>query len=375
MSIIKRIKNAAQFYVTDFIRESKKERRIMAGIASPKPSISYMGWTGHNNLGDELLYEAHVALFPDFNVVPFRKSALATAYRTVSRRPAYVAGFLGGGTLINQSDSWLQRIAYLQAMGLPIYCLGTGVTEDTFRAGHEHTSMQEWVKVLATFVFAGIRGPYSKKMLEAAHFTNFTVTGDTALALAPATFSSRRPGKVVGFNYGLVKENQIWGDTDTYTQNVAATIKQLIARGYAVTLLPVWDRDIVSNKHLLELVNDKSCTMKLAFESHAAYQAELQKCDLFIGQKLHATIMACMERIPSIMVEYNPKCRDFMASVAMESYVIKTSECTPDTMLKTIRRLENNYSTIQKTLDKHIGHYRTLQYETAQRISSDLLTH
>jgi polysaccharide pyruvyl transferase WcaK-like protein len=373
MPIAKRIKNAAQFYAADFIRESKKERQIVAGIVSAKPSISYMGWTGHNNLGDELLYEAHVALFPDFTIVPFRKSAFARAYQTVSRRPVYVAGFLGGGTLINQSDSWLQRIAYLQTMGLPIYCLGTGVTEDTFRAGHERTSMQEWVKVLATFVFAGVRGPYSKKMLEAAHFTGFTVTGDTALALAPAAFTPRRPGKIIGFNYGLVKENQIWGDTDMYTQNVAATIKQLIAKGYTVTLLPVWDRDIASNKRLLEQVNDRNCTMKLAFDSHAAYQAELQQCDIFIGQKLHATIMACMERIPSIMIEYNPKCRDFMASVAMEEYVIKTSECTPAAMLTMIQRLEKNYSTVQTTLDKHITHYRALQYETAQRISKQLL--
>lgn len=368
-----RIKNAAAFYAAEIKREGAKEVAIHRGIASKKPVVAYMGWTGHNNLGDEILYEGHLALFPRLAMVPFRKSKLVATREKAAGKTVYSAGFLGGGTLINQSDSWLKRIDFMQAKHVPIYCLGTGVTESTFRAKHERTSMDEWVKYLNTFKFVGVRGPHSARMLREAGFTDFTVTGDTALALAKPDFTPRKPGKVIGFNYGLVKENIIWGDTDEYTQNIVKTIKVLIKQGYEIHLLPVWDKDIASNKRLLELVDDPKCTMRLAFDSLANYRKELDQCSLFVGQKLHATIMACMERIPSIMIEYNPKCRDFMASVDMEAQVIKTSECTPEALLTKVAQLEKDYQTIQKTLNKHITHYRDLQYKTAQKIEDDLL--
>lgn len=371
--LMNRVGKAAQFYAGEYKRESKKELQVLRGVAGAKPMISYMGWTGHNNLGDEILYDAHVALFPRMNVVPFRRSGLLQTVETVRRKPLYVAGFLGGGTLINQSDSWLKRIAFLQAKQLPIYCLGTGVTESNFRAKHERTTMQEWVAALKTFKFVGIRGPYSAKQLTEAGFADFTVTGDTALALAKPTYAARKNSKVIGLNYGLIKENLIWGDADEYTQNMAALIKRLIAEGYSVKLLPVWDKDIASNRALLKLVDDPKCTMTLAFDTLESYQRELAECRLFIGQKLHATIMACMDRIPSIMIEYNPKCRDFMASVNMEQFVLKTSECTPDIVLATVSKLDQHYDNVQKELDERIMHYRTLQFETAKKIEDELL--
>lgn len=364
---------AAKFYADEIKREGAKEARVLKGMQGPKPMVSYMGWTGHNNLGDEILYDAHVALFPRLNIVPFRKSGLLDAAEKSRRKPLYVAGFLGGGTLINQSDSWLQRIAYLKTKQLPLYCLGTGVTEDDFRAKHENTSMEAWVPVLKTFTFVGIRGPYSARRLKAARFSDFTITGDTALALADEAYTPRSKAKVVGLNYGLIKQNQIWGDADTYTENIVKLVKRLIADGYQVKLLPVWDKDIASNRELLKRIDNPACSLHLAFDSLPAYRAQLAECSFFIGQKLHATIMACMDRIPSIMIEYNPKCRDFMASVDMEDYVLKTSEATPERVLERLNSLDTNYAKVQKTLDKKVIHYRALQYKTAAQIEDDLL--
>ena len=241
--------------------------------------------------------------------------------------------------------------------------------------------MDKWVKTLNTFSFVGIRGPYSERMLKEAGFDNCTITGDTALALARTEFKTLvekdaargTANKVIGFNYGLIKNSQLWGDAATYTHNIVQLIKELINEGYSIKLLPVWDKDIASNRELLRLVDDSRCTMKLAFGTLADYQRELDGCHLFIGQKLHATIMATMERIPSIMIEYNPKCRDYMASVSMEHCVIRTSDCQPENVLKSVTYLEKNYGAVQDILDERIMHYRTLQFKTARRIEDELL--
>ncbi len=353
--------------------EVKKERDILNALSANKPLVSYIGWTGHNNLGDEILYQAHQALFPRLSFVPYRAQSVAAVVRSLQGKQLYVAGFLGGGTLINQSPAWIRKIARLERQNLPIYCFGTGVTENEFRMAFEKTSIEEWTKTLARFDFVGIRGPRSMKLLKQAGFKKAQQIGDTALALAPAKAKKRPAGKVIGLNYGLVKENQIWGDADTYTDNMVATAKQLIAAGYELHLLPVWDKDIESNQKLLERINSPKCTMRLCFDSLENYTKELDQCSLFIGQKLHASIMACMERIPTIMIEYQPKCRDFMASVDMEDYVIKTSDCDPKTLMALTAKLEKNKSAVAKRLDERVSYYRALQYKLAKQIEDKLL--
>lgn len=372
--MVARFKNAAHFYTQHFRREARKEIALMRALANGKPIVSYMGWTGFANLGDEILYKAHQELFPHMNVVSYRKSVFDKIYKLISRKDTlYKAAFLGGGTLINQSDSWINQIEQMEALGIPVYCLGTGVTENDFRAAHEKTSLAKWVKVLDRFNYVGIRGPYSQQLLQEAGFKEAEVVGDTALALAPATYDSNRESKVIGINFGLISENNIWGDKDEYTQNIVIIIKKLIKAGYTIHLLPVWDKDLPSNKALLEAVDSPNCLLISRFDSLENYQEELQKCSLFIGQKLHATIMACMLRIPSIMIEYQPKCRDFMASIDMERWVVKTSECKPDYILGLIDALQSHCETIQSTINSHVVSYKDTQIRIASEIENELL--
>jgi polysaccharide pyruvyl transferase WcaK-like protein len=366
-----RIKNAANFYINDFKRERSKEHAIIQGLKSNKPLLSYMGWIGHNNLGDEILYDAHKVLFPDFAVVPFRDSKRAN--ETIAKRPGKLrAGILGGGTLINQSSLWLDQMATITARDLPLFCLGTGVMPTDFRPIGGDTNFDRWVEVLNSFSFIGVRGPDSLKALKAAGVAKAQITGDTALALAPTTYKPRPGKKVIGFNYGIVKENQLWGDADTYTDNVVKALQTLIADGYEIHLLPVWDKDIASNKALLVRVNSQKCTMIECFDSLENYSAELEKCDVFIGQKLHATVMACMRRIPSLMIEYQPKCHDFMASIDMDAFILKTSDCTPETLIDMLRKLQKDSKKIEQKLDKRIMQHRTKQFELAAKISKQL---
>lgn len=354
--------------------ELRKEQAILKALAGKEPLVSYIGWTGHNNLGDEILYEAHQALFPGVRFVPFRSHPLAALYCRLRGRQLYRAAFLGGGTLINQSPTWLRKIKRCQRQGLPLYCFGTGVTEDRFRHPTEKTDLKQWVPVLETFEFVGVRGPRSERLLKKAGCEKVSVVGDAALALAPPKRTYHKPNRVIGLNYGLVKENTIWGDARTYTKNIAAVIKRLIGDGYEVRLLPVWDQDIKSNQELLRLVDSPRCTLRAAFENLESYAGELDQCGIFIGQKLHATIIACSRRIPSIMIEYQPKCRDFMASIDMEVYTLKTSQCIPDTMVGLIQKLYEGHQDIVSKLDKRVLGYQGLQNKHASKIEAGLLS-
>jgi polysaccharide pyruvyl transferase WcaK-like protein len=363
-----RIANASSFYAKALKRGLGKETSMAKAAFSPsKTNAAYLGWTGHNNLGDEILLLAHQKLFPKLSIIPFQKSKLLSIYNKL-RDPYFSVGILGGGTLINQSDKWLDQICYLKQQGIAMFCLGTGVTENS----PSKESLQHWVEQLQNFKFVGVRGPYSKKILESAGLKNSQVIGDTALALAPNDFNVRKPNKIIGINYGLTANSNIFGDLANYKEQIIATINMLINNGYTVHLLPVWSNDIPSNKDILSKVNNSHCKLICKFDTLNNYQAELNKCSLFLGQKLHSTIIACMLRIPSIMLEYQPKCRDFMASIQMEQYTLRTSNLTPDNVMRLIQSILEKYDEIQTTINKEVITYKNTQFKVAAEIQLGL---
>lgn len=372
--MIPRILNKfSQIGLEDVRVEFKKEIEILSSLTDKRPLVYYMGWTGHQNLGDEVLYEAHKTLFPNLRFIPFRKLSPASSLIRLVRRKGFAAGFLGGGTLINQSPAWIDYIKRVQAYGLPVYCFGTGVTEDKFKFDFEKTNLKQWTPVLDTMPFVGIRGPRSMELLESVSFRKAKQIGDTALALAPAKMFAKKRNKVIGLNYGISRKTLMWGDNKNYTKQITAIIKGLIEQGYEIRLLPVWPDDIESNTSLLKYAGSKRCSMRIAYDNLNDYNKELNECSFFIGQKLHSTIFACMQRIPSIMIEYQPKCMDFMRSINLEDYVIKTSECTPDKIIEMIDLLSGNYDRIRETIDKQIIRYQEIQRGYAEDIEKQLI--
>src|SRR5262245_22601595 len=100
------------------------------------PVISYLGWHGKGNLGDDAIYEAVRSQLPGvmFHDVPRfaheRIYALATGLNRSLRRSTQV---LGGGTLIGRRRwrHWVDRGATL-AGNNGTYAIGIGVEDPVF---------------------------------------------------------------------------------------------------------------------------------------------------------------------------------------------------------------------------------------------------
>ena len=309
----------------------------MAGFFSRRPRAVYVGWVGHRNLGDEVLFEAHKRLFSGVALTVYRPSRLRRPLCVATRRSPYDFGILGGGTLINQNHCWLSAVRDLQASGIPMVCLGTGVASPEFwsncdlamtRLGHSGNVLAAWADALASFSYVGVRGPRSLETLTASGVTDVQVVGDGALSLSSDDASRHpcwRPG-LVGLSVGHVEANPMWGDPSRYMDEVVEFVRRLCDAGREVHLLPVWSLDVPSNEAVLRRVDRDRCILVDAMDTYAEYSAAVRRCEVFVGQKLHATVIACMNHIPSVMIEYRPKCRDFMASMDLEHYVIRTDE-------------------------------------------------
>jgi hypothetical protein len=353
-----------------------QDTATLVKLASGKELVPYIGLVGHNNLGDDILFDAHKVLFPSFNLVPYRKNgAILDKMARRFKRSFTKHAILGGGTLINDGVIWISKVEQLLQSGRRMFCLGTGAEASEFYGEDDASSglLKRWVNALAHFEFVGVRGPRSKVILERAGAKNVVITGDTALALTQDHMPARQLTGTVGLTYGATKGNPMWGDTAIYRGEIVRVIKMLIKHGYDVKLMPIWNVDIPSNMSVMREIDSPNCTMVKAYDSLAHFSSEVQTCDFFIGQKLHSTIIALMNRVPSIMVEYRPKCRDFMASIELEDYVIKTSDFTEQTFWPLFERLRAESKRVCAQAEERILLYKRLQFAEAQKLEASLI--
>ncbi len=313
----------------------------------------------------------------------YRRSHFLETLCAVTGRSLYDIGILGGGTLINQHHMWLTQVRELRRRNVPMICLGTGVAAPEFWCGKEETltvlghagdELDGWTSTLAMFSFVGVRGPYSLAILSGRGLNGAFTIGDTALSLwgsEPFGGGRGRPG-VLGLSVGHVDGNPLWGDPDRYMSEVVRFAQLMCDSGYEVHLLPVWDRDVPSNESILAQVDRRGCRLLRVFDVYNDYSRAVRECEIFVGQKLHSTVIACINGVPSVMIEYRPKCRDFMASLDLEEYVIRTDNFTAETAAAAVDRLRGNTPVVLKKLERRIADYCTAQSAIAETVNEFL---
>ena len=357
----------------------RNEMGVLGGLRSGRPRAVYVGFLGYDNLGDEALFRAHQQLFAGIHLTPYRKSRLLGLLHHVARRPAYDFGILGGGTLIGQHHRWLDAVQRLQKLGVPMVCLGTGVASPAFwelehrdvaYLGHVPDEISEWVKALEQFVYVGVRGPESRRQLAAWGFDDADIGGDPALSLGPVSVPGGRPENrgVVGINVTGVRGDPMWGDPKAYLEEMSRFVSLLCESGHRVRLVPTAKSDLSSTYAVVGGSRHSECEVIRAFGNHAEYGRAVSECDVFVGQRLHSTVIACIQGVPSLMIEYRPKCRDFMASLGLEKYTVRTDEFTAEIGMTMVDDLTRHRTEVVAQLDHSVTNFRRRQSAAASTL-------
>ena len=63
----------------------------------------------------------------------------------------------------------------------------------------------------------------------------------------------------------------------------------------------------------------------------------VRKMSVFVGMKLHSVALAMCAYVPSVMLEYRPKCRDFMMSVNQQHNNIRTDRFKADDVWEIVK--------------------------------------
>lgn len=293
----------------------------------------YIGYTkGTENHGDEaLLWIIRDLLAPEIIVV--------------TDTSQYDLALLGGGTLINQSPWLIDFFASaLDRTGRGV-AIGTGVGDLTFWGNH----FARWTPLLNRCRFVGVRGPDSLSLLREHGVANAQCVGDPYLWLQ-SPVEAKPIAKRLGVNIGSTN-NALWGTNDSdLAQFVAEVLARLKSSGWTFAWTYVWEKD----RELVE-----GLRTKLGAESGPIFDARAQtletysalaQCDLFLGEKLHANAMAAVAGVPFVSIEYQPKVRDFAASLGMEDWIVSSAERDPSVVVREIEQLRIDRKLVRRKL-------------------------
>jgi polysaccharide pyruvyl transferase WcaK-like protein len=319
--------------------------------------IGYIGWLGHGNLGDEAMYEATRLAFNSKKFLPYKYHEKMQSLEKFFKKRIYNQVMLGGGTLIN-TPSYEAQLRQAQKMKYPTIVFGSGVRNPEF---WDHipgvtNRIKEWVPLLEQCELVGVRGPISSQLLEQYGFHKTEVIGDPALYLARPMVQPKAMSKKLGLNIGISYGN-IWGKEEEVLDFIVNFALIMIDKGWDITLVPVWDQDVPYSNEAARRIN-KNVKVFQRYNSIREIISFIESCDIFIGEKLHSVILACCAYTPSIMLEYRPKCRDFMASLDLQKYNMRTDSLNNEKILSFCEELYENNNAMQKFIYERVNIYK-----------------
>ena len=343
----------------------------------------YIGWVGFLNLGDEAMYELCRLRFPSIRwsrleniaYAPHPGQSLRRAPRDLSlllqsvaeeiatqRRVHYIVaktlhklarfsgqevGICGGGTYINRNAAALENyISVRNRTGRLVPTFGTGVINPVFWSTREdgwRDRRREWVSLLAELPVVGVRGPISKSLLEDAGARNIVICGDPAVAFhapyATKPLPAHHEGPLrVGINTGDCS-GHLWGRAEDVQESLGALARWLQQSGHQIDIIPVWQKDVESCLDVARRAElDRSVVSPVCY-THEEFLGRVDKLDLLVCLKLHAGILAAAANVPFVSLEYQPKCRDFAASLGWEDFVIRTDQVQPGRLIDLVAAL------------------------------------
>jgi hypothetical protein len=315
---------------------------------------AYAGWLGHENLGDEAIFEAVSREVYPLHLRHFagmRKERLLAGLFGSKR--LYRFGILGGGTLI--LGGYAGHLEPLLNAGLPCYAYGTGVLDPgELPLNGIDRHIERWIQVLKQMKVLYVRGPRSKKVLVELGIKNAEVSGDPALlhALDAVPACPNRP--VLGVALYLPRRHYD-GDGKSLYGAVRDTCRWALKQGWTPRLFPVSSEDLTDSirlSHDLNLSVENICPF---YENASAFIQEATACRLFLGVRLHSVILAHCAYAPAVMVAYQPKCFDYMESVGMEEWAVRSDQCEAAAFIRLLETADARRNEIRAALFKRVG--------------------
>ncbi len=347
---------------------------IQALFNLDKKKCLYIGWTGYANLGDEALKEAIFDLLSSRLVFSESRGVLVRFFEKIKLIKFDVL-MLGGGTLVLRSKKILDTMLNSSIPQKIIF--GTGVANHEFwkDVADDYGDFADWKKLLENVDYLGVRGPISKQLLQDIGLTrDVPIMGDPVLYFTRTLVENKARKKRLGVNIGTAKHPKfgdlLWGrNENSFIMEFSKFLRVMLQDGWEIEVIPVYPKDMNVINTAIELSGGEG-KIKIFQDYYSVSKTldRMEQYDIFVGQKLHSVVLAYCANTPAIMIEYRPKCRDFMTSIGMEKFNIRTSEFSLEKILPLVVELSNNLEQYRSTSNRVCTELKLRIKESAKNV-------
>jgi polysaccharide pyruvyl transferase WcaK-like protein len=253
----------------------------------------------------------------------------------------------------------------------PAFMLGPGVEDPAFARRHRGSSRvsgSRWRPLLGSFDRVTVRGPRSLELLADAGI-DAVLVGDPALLCGVGQPVARGEG-VVGVVLGC--GDDLWGhDQEHVVAETAAAITSVLGPR-SVRFLTVNPADAPSHVRAASLLGLPAGRVEVVRAwTPAAFDEAVEGCEAVVSQRLHGAVLAAGRGVPVAMIEYQPKCRDFMASIGGADLSVRTDDLTP--LAGVVERVLAEGNAIAADQAARVAALRALLQAEAARIREALI--
>nr|WP_240895217.1 polysaccharide pyruvyl transferase family protein [Kineococcus siccus] len=324
---------------TQWVRRQPAVARDAAALRRPDGAgVAYLGFAGQRNIGDDAILDAHERWTVGARVRQLPVHHVPEVLRRSGPPARALPVLVGGGTLIGRDD-WLRRVQDYQGAGWASTwaVLGAGVEDPEFSGRHVHASwdgLRRWAEVLpGLFGDVTVRGPLSQATLREVGLES-RVVGDPALLFAEAP----RPGApveedVVAISVAVPED--VWGGRpQDAVDALAGAARRLVREGRRVRLVALHPADVAPSRVVARAVERPGAVEVRTPATTVELLDDLRGCGAVVGQRLHAVVLASAVSVPSLAIEYRPKCLDFQRSIGRGDWTVSTRGITADAVVE-----------------------------------------
>ncbi|MCD6298024.1 MAG: polysaccharide pyruvyl transferase family protein, partial [Deltaproteobacteria bacterium] len=224
--------------------------------------------------------------------------------------------------------------------------------------------LQEWKDVLQKCRNVSVRGVQSQRLLQSLGIS-CEVTGDPAIHFACKDNVVLPRKKILGLNWGFAYK-LLWGNDEMAVGQVLRdTANRLMSQGWNIKVFSIFVKDTVYCRDWINSLDQPgNVELCVEYKNPRRFIQLVQQCDVFVGMKLHATILAFIAQVPSIMLEYRPKCADFMETMGALSRNIRCDRLDSTDLIALIEQTYLDQEAIRQEQKEISNHYaeKSLKY-------------
>ena len=319
--------------------------------------VRIIGWHGNNATGDDLLGYCVRTVFLKRSVekdIPIKFVDEGACDLVV----------IGGGTILGVDSMGLHKI--VRDIEAPLIIFGGGFRREKRDIGNKNRKSMDYLFKRAQL--AGVRGYISQQFFIHNGIAAPEVIGDPGFLFKQERvtrfFKGNHKVGVFVRNMGKTGEPQYVDNTKVH-QQIAQVCdwlgEELGSTFYFFSFAEnSFDSDAEGVQATISFMKKRHSVEIIPYASDFVQQCSMVgKMDYIVSQRLHPVVLAWTMKIPCIGLDYQfSKTADFMNSIGMDEFVIRTDEFDMETYKTKFKRLMCEKQLIIEHSQKSIAHWQ-----------------